>query len=418
MVLIRAVFFYACLGAAFSLSPVTAEARDVPWSPDIVTASLDLRLFSADGERPWTKGGFGKLRHGHEKGAELAEALVVLTPRLSDNVTLTVTTQLVPGAENPLGVTEAFVRWKPVPTSPTRYTFRLGRLFLPVSLENDGAGWTATRTLTPSAINTWIGEEGLVEGAEASVSRPIGAQRLGVTGGIFRRADTMGTVLALRGWTLHDMASTTDAALRLPDGHGTGYTTLFVRQAPYSKPGAEVDGRYGGYVRLDWQPPLPVAFNLEYVNNPGNPEIVTKGQYGWSTDFINAGLHAQLGSAEVLAQAMAGRTKMGAVMSDGHHPADVKFDTGYLLVSHPVAAGRLTGRLDYFHVGDRSLRPIDDNTELGYAGTIAFKQALSGYCDLSAEAVRTISRRDARPTQALLPRQTQTQFQLSLKFHG
>jgi len=157
-------------------------------------------------------------------------------------------------ARNPFGVSEAYLKWKPVPTNDTRYSFRLGQMFPPISLEHDGPGWSTTRTLTPSAINSWVGEELLVDGVEAS--------------------DTAGTVLAFRGWAEHDIASASNSALPLPEGYGEGYSAVFLKQAAVSKPGVDVDGRMGYYGRLDWRPPAPVAFHISYLYNPGTPTIV------------------------------------------------------------------------------------------------------------------------------------------------
>ncbi|MBW8881103.1 MAG: hypothetical protein JF615_06670 [Asticcacaulis sp.] len=244
----------------------TASAGEIHFDffgPETITGWVDLRLDHTDGEASWLDGGFGKLRTGGTSdGARLAQAALLWSPRLSDNVTGHVLVQDVPDAHHPFGVSEAYLKWKPVPTSPTRFGLRLGRMFPPVSLEHDGPGWTTTRTLTPSAINSWVGEELLVDGLEANVQRSFGDQGVAGTFGLYRSADTAGTILAFRGWALHDIASSGNTALPLPAGNGTGYSAVFLKQAPYSKPAAEVDGRMGYYGRIDWHPPAPVALNL------------------------------------------------------------------------------------------------------------------------------------------------------------
>src|SRR6185437_15128459 len=134
--------------------------------------------------------------------------------------------------------------------------------------------WTPSRTLTPSAVNSWVGEELLVEGAEASVSTQAGDHVLGATLGVFSKDDTAGTILAWRGWALHDISSGQNTELPLPDGE-QGYEAIFDGNQAYdSRPYDEVDHRLGYYVRADWRPPAAVAFNLEYYNNQGDPVTV------------------------------------------------------------------------------------------------------------------------------------------------
>ena len=43
---------------------------------------------------------------------------------------------------------------------------KAGAFFPAISLENDDLGWTSPYTLTPSAINSWIGEELRTIGSE------------------------------------------------------------------------------------------------------------------------------------------------------------------------------------------------------------------------------------------------------------
>src|SRR6185312_16981071 len=167
---------------------------------------------------------------------------------------------------------------------------------------------------------------------------------------LFQGADAAGSLLAYRGWALDTVVAGGNAALRLPDTSGAGYEAVFVKQARIDRPGVEVDGRGGYYLRGDWQPPAPVALNLVYFYNPANPSIVRRGQYGWTTRLIGAGMvYAPDAADEVLSQYLWGGTKMGAVFPDGRHPADMVFDSAYVLWSHRLEAGdRLSLRGDYF----------------------------------------------------------------------
>lgn len=408
------------------LLPASAHAETQLFSAETIKAWADVRLTSGEGERSWTRGGFGKTRYGDgDAGAHLAQAALLWQPRLLDTVTAYVLVQSVPdsytpsGKHNPLGVEEAYIKWKPVPTGAVRYSLRAGQMFPPVSQEHDGVGWTSSRTLTPSAINSWIGEEVLVDGVEGTVTVAAGDSKFGATAGVFSRDDTAGTILAWRGWALHDISSADSTGLALPDGDDQGWYQLFDDdQAAYSRPVVEIDHRLGYYVRLDWRPPAPFAVNLEFYDNQGDPEVDRNGQWGWATRFYNLGIQYQpAANWEVLGQYMMGQTAMGWKGRDGKWAVDVNFDSAYLLVSRKLGVERLTGRIDYFAARDNSRRAVDDNTDRGYAATLAWLHPLNDHLDVACEVMQVRSYRPARASHGLDPRQTQNQAQIALKLH-
>lgn len=410
-------FGISILGSLFALS---CHAEADLFGPDAFSGWVDLRIAQSAGETGWLDGGFGKLRQGgDETRFGLAQAAVLWIPRFTDNVTGHLLVEEVPDARNPLGVSEAYIKWKPVPTDANRYSFRLGQMFPPLSMEHDGPGWTTTRTLTPSAINTWIGEELLVDGVEANVSTTLGDHRVGGTFGLYASDDTAGTILAFRGWAQHDIASASNTELPLPKGFGTGYSAVFLKQAPYSKPMVEVDGRMGYYMKLDWRPPVPIAFNMAYVYNPGTPTLVKDGQYGWTTRVIEGGFAWQAAPKEqILSQAMWGTTKMGGIVIANRHAVDIHFDSAYLLWTHSFDSGaKLTARGDYFEVIDHSWVDTDNNNEKGYSATLAWMKPLTDHLDMAVEGLHIASRRPARLTQFENPDQAQTLLQLALKIH-
>ena len=384
---------------------------------DTVQGWVEANVAGASGETGWLRGGFGKLQAGRGSSVVTGDAVVDWRPRLTDTVQFDVTGQVQSEAAGPASLTETYVRWKPVPTSALRYAFRAGRFFPPLSLENDGPGWTPTRTLTPSAIDTWVGEELLVTGLEGQVRTRLGDHGLGVTGGLFQGADAAGSLLAYRGWALDNVLTGGNAAVRLPDTPGAGYEAVFVKQARVARPGVEVDGGGGYYLRGDWQPPAPVALNLVYFYNPANPTIVTRGQYGWTTRLIGGGLVYQAGARdEVLSQYLWGSTKMGAVFPDGRHPADMVFSSAYVLWSHHLnGGGRLSLRGDYFATRDNSFQHLYDNGERGYAATAAWIKPWSDHLRSAIELIDVESRRGARETIAEPDQQSQTQVKVSLR---
>jgi hypothetical protein len=125
----RRRLFTICAFLSVSLCALSSQAclASELFGPDAFAGWVDLRLTHSDGETGWLDGGFGKLRQGgDETRFGLAQAAVLWTPRFSDNVTGHLLLEEVPDAQNPLGVSEAYIKWKPVPTNANRYSFRLG----------------------------------------------------------------------------------------------------------------------------------------------------------------------------------------------------------------------------------------------------------------------------------------------------
>jgi hypothetical protein len=381
---------------------------------------IDIRASATDAEDSWLNGGYGKLRYGGDNRAKIgiAEAAIIWTPRLSNSWSAYAQLEHTPDAQQATGINEAYFKWRPVPTSSLRLSARVGQFFPPISLEHDGVGWTTPLSITPSAINSWIGEEVIVRGAEFSLKNTFAEHELGLTLGAFSSNDTAGTLLAFRGWAQGDIRAQSGQKLPLTRG-AAGWRVIFDRQADYSIPLDEVDGRTGYYFRLDWRPPAPVAFNVEYYNNNGDPEIVKRGQYGWATRFYNVGMHYDVDEkTQILSQYLSGKTAMGFETSSGYRSVDIEYESAYVLISRRLDNDvRLTARADYFTTDDQSLVIIDNNNEVGHSVTFAAMKPLNAHANLSAELLSIKSVRPSRALQSNDPSQSQTLAQVALKLH-
>src|SRR5262249_5141994 len=120
----------------------------------------DARLIVSPDETSWVDGGLGKARYGDgNEGARIGAAAGVAGWQI-DAAWLAVADLRYQAALGPaLSLTEAYVRLRPVSTSRWRWSIKAGEFFAPVSLENEGIGWTSLWTLTPSAIDSWVGDE-------------------------------------------------------------------------------------------------------------------------------------------------------------------------------------------------------------------------------------------------------------------
>ncbi len=155
---------YRLILCSIAFWTVAAEAQD-RLSAD---GEIDLRWVHATGERSFLNGGLGDLRFdpGHE-GVRLGRALLAANWRVTDTATLHADFDAYGDHDrNPVDVSEFYLDVRPFPTTSVRWRARVGAFFMPVSLENRGIGWTAVYSITPSAVNTWLGEEFRTIGAE------------------------------------------------------------------------------------------------------------------------------------------------------------------------------------------------------------------------------------------------------------
>jgi hypothetical protein len=343
--------FGLAIAGAFSLVPSTAgiAAPADPIRPETLTAVLDLRGAAGDGEPSWTDGGFGKTRFGGEQGGAearpvLAEAALIWEPELRWDLRGTIAVAAQHEQDHPVDLVEAFLAYKPVPGGPIRLSARAGLFWPAVSLEHQGASWTVPDMITPSAINSWIGEEVKILGGEVTAAREIGGNRLAATLGLFGFNDTAGTLIAFRGWALHDAKATAFGHHRLP----TLNAFMQMAQAPTTKPLIELDGRPGYYAKLAWQARAPVRLEAFYYDNRGDPEAVTDAlQWGWATRFLNLGLRVDLGDqTHLLAQALTGTTEMGFPDAGGRYWVETRYRAAYSRLTHRRGPFALSGRVD------------------------------------------------------------------------
>ena len=78
------------------------------------------------------------------------------------------------GQRSGVDALEAYARYSPQTSGDWQWSVKAGAFFPPISLENTEVGWTSPWTLTPSAINSWVGEEVKVVGGEATLHASLG----------------------------------------------------------------------------------------------------------------------------------------------------------------------------------------------------------------------------------------------------
>jgi hypothetical protein len=396
-----------------------AAAADL-LSSETLSLTGKLSLAATDGEESWVDGGFGKLGTSGSGGdlrigPQLSEANLVWQPRFGWALSGTVVGTLHGGERTEAGISEAFLSFKPLSSAKTRFSARAGLMWPPVSLEHEGADWRVRDTITPSAINSWIGEEVRPAAIEATVTRRVGAHQLSATAAVIAANDTSGTLLTFRGWALHDRKTLAFRRQPLPPLP----EAIEYYQPRYSHPLLDVGSgfarRPGYYAKLAWAPPVPIRLELFRYDNRADAEVVNADlEWGWRTAFDNAGAMAELGGGnEIRVQAMRGRTRMGITDASGIW-VDNRFRSAFALFTHRFGKSSVAGRIEAFASRQHGSLVGRESDEDGWAATIAGKRQIGPFSAL-VELLHVESDRAIREELNLEPDQRQTRVRADLR---
>jgi len=401
-------------------SPALAEGADI-LSPETLSVTGTVSLAATDSEESWVDRGFGKLSTSGDGNdfrltPLLSEANLIWRPRFSWALSANVVGTFQGGERNEAGISEAFLSYKPMRGANTRLSARAGLMWPPVSLEHEGADWHVRDTITPSAINSWIGEEVRPLTLEGTFGTNVGDHKLTATAALFAANDTAGTLLAFRGWALHNRRTLAFNEQPLPpfEPEDEGY------QAPFTHPLLDVGPgfaeRPGYYAKIVWQPPIPVRFELFRYDNRANPHDVNEDmEWGWRTHFNNLGIAADIEGTQIKAQAMTGRTRMGyEEVPSGRHWIDMRFRSAFVLVSRSIGKFGIAGRLEAFETRHRGSWWDEEYDEDGWAATLAGKREWGPFTGL-VELIHVSSDNPAREHVQLESRQKQTRLQADLR---
>jgi hypothetical protein len=370
---------------------------------------LDVRWVHATGDPSFLNGGLGILRFDPDhEGLELGRAFLAPNWRINDVVTLhAVADTYGDHNRNPVDLSEFYFVVQPFPTGAVRWRARVGAFYMPASLENRGIGWTDVYSITPSALNTWIGEEFRTIGAEVE-GRWLGASSgylgdFAVIGAVYGWNDPAGRLLAERGFAMTDRPSTLFGYLGSPQ---LGFYH-------------EIDHRPGYYGGLTWRHHDRLEIRALHYDNLADPDAQTgSGQlFAWHTRFNSAG--ARLEPDEhwtFIAQYLDGNTAVQPGGDYGMTPFRLDFRAAFGLASFEWGPERLTARYDTFRTHQLSGfygAPSDDD---GHAWTFAWTRDLGEHWQFVAEWLHVFS---SFPPRAELEEpvfQTQTEIQLAARY--
>ena len=408
MISLSRTAIYSTLAACIASPCLPANAVD--WS-----GVLDVRAVSAQAQRSWTRDGLGKLRYdAGNDGVRLGQAVLRGETDLTDTTTGVVILSAADDRSAVLDITETWLRWNPIPTGPWKIGVKAGIFFPALSLENDGPGWTPTRTISTSAVNSWIGEELRTRGLEMSLvrrGRLTGEPHdIGFSATLFNGNDATGTLLTWRGWSISDRITGLREPLGLPDLPVYRPTGGIPLQTRTIHPFREIDGRLGYQLGMQYAYGGWLDLAAMQYDNRADPLVVDAGQYSWRTRLQHVSARVRVQEWELLFQLMNGNTVMGP------RAAGVDLRAWYLLASHPVGAGNLSLRYDNFSTRENDVIPSDPNDERGNSLALAYAHKIAPAWTVVVEALTVRSDRPARALSGIAPSQREHSLTTALRW--
>ena len=339
-----------------------------PLAAQQLEVTLDGRLVSSDSRTSFLDGGLGKLRaDAKSDGAQLGRLRFAMSGPLGESFRYVLDASTWSTDDtNPIDLTEAYLEWRPAPSSVWRSRVKAGAFYPAISLEHRASGWTNPYFLNSSALNTWIGEELRTIGIEYNLEW-LGAQRnsqldFGLTAAAFGWNDPAGVVVALRGFALHDRQTPLFGRLRtwVPGG-GRQQRVLF----------DEIDGRPGYYVGAQARYTDRVLLRAMHYDNRADSAAFDAAidDYAWETNFNSVGLRLQSANDwTVIAQWLSGETFVGPSRHDAWY-----FDTQFLLLARQLGKHRFAARHDWFAMSQvRSMFPGLPGRDRGNAQALSW----------------------------------------------
>jgi hypothetical protein len=370
-------------------------------------------IFAPTNSEPYVDGELGKLRFGEDDGhpgVHLTDIVGSGSVQVSPDFSATAVARINPEYGPAVDLIEAYVRYRPVSTNAWRWSLQAGAFFPPISLENDQLGWQPFWTLTPSAINSWIGAEIRIIGVQGTLQYRSQDTEIDINGAIFAFNDPMGVVMADRGWNFDDRPVGLFDKYRLPDSIGV----LTGRPPPIrAELFKEIDQRPGWYLDVSYE---PQGFGIELMtyDNNADPTRRAGGDLAWHTRFWDIGAYTQVdGLLTLLAQAMTGDT---SIQPSPFFHSETQYQAAYLLAGVDLDKWWLAGRADIFKTRTRNsfgLSPV--LSEDGNAWTLAANYAPETWIRLSTELLIVNSTRPQRLLQGDPASIVETQLQFAVR---
>ncbi|MFC3033634.1 hypothetical protein ACFOEE_13990 [Pseudoalteromonas fenneropenaei] len=334
-----------------------------------------LSAVSRESGKSWLDHGWSNLRFdSNSDSVQLSRLWLDGRIELADSWSAHISGQYVPDPTVSFGLTEAYLQYKPLSASGYQFAAKVGGFYPAMSLENPQFGWSSPYNYSFSAINAWLGEEVRTFGSELSITR-LGkrfrsAHDISAHVGFFKGNDPAGTMLAWRGFAVHDRQSMFNERVAFPPVRSLQQPQLRW-QANEVEPFSEVDGKWGYYTGVHWDYQKRQQLRVYWYDNHGDSSAINyrTGQYAWDTKFLSvAWLYKFDAQTRVIAQWLDGNTAMGK-----NRGVDNDLSSYFVLVSHQFGAHRVSARAEHFNVKDRDGWVFDPNQSAGRALTLSYR---------------------------------------------
>jgi hypothetical protein len=402
---------WAFAGCALALLTGAARAQDLHFD-----GLLDVRAFHPSDQRSDLNGGLGKTERGSGRQPSAAgvamDALVLRgVAEIAPDFRFIGEVRADPRQRTAIDLLDAYAVWRPVSITRWRWSVKGGAFFPPISLENEGIGWTSDWTLTPSAINSWVGDELRTIGTEGTLEWRGDVDHIEVKASIYGWNQPAGAAIENRGWAFTGMPlglfddlhlTHTQAQSLRPGGHA--YTDNF----------KQLDGTPGWYAAVSWDRPDFGKVRLMRYDNMADPQRHDSNDFAWRTKFWSLGYSTEIGELVVLAQAMIGST---VIQPRPIFISTTDFWAAYVLVGWEHQNWRYALRFDKFGTNETQPAVVPANSEHGLALTAAITWSPVKWAHVTGELLEVDSWRTQRLNFGKSPRVVETQAQLALRLY-
>jgi hypothetical protein len=414
--MMRRIILAAMLcGACASAQPASAQDFLSTLSPNVKFSFYgDFRIVAPSDQRSYLDGGLGKTHYGNDKksglGLHFHQGIVQASGYVIPELTFVVDGRVSPEYGLGADLIEAWLRYRPAPSGPFSWSVKAGAFFPPGSLENGEIGWTSFWTLTPSAINSWVGNEIRIIGSEATLKWQDDTGILTAKGAFFTNNDPAGVMIADHGWQFDDRLPGIFEKSRIPDA----MTVSLRRPPPFQQfLFEETDGNIGWYADLTWEPAGIGGFEIMRYDNAADAAASHRGAFAWHTDYWSFSGQTQIGNVTLLAQGMTGDT---IIRPTATFRNVTDYESAFVLAGYDMGDWWLAARAEFFQTRTRRNGAAPNAmSEDGVAGTFAASWKANDWLRLTGEVLVIDSNRAQRSVDGVLPHQTETQIQFAAR---
>ena len=388
-------------------------AADV--SPYEVQGYVDLRAVGVDTSlESFLHGGLGLMRfdESHD-GLQFGRVAFDMSGPLTDSFRAQATVIAADSDDDhAIDLTEGYIEWRPYPQSQWSWRTKLGAFYPPISLENRGVAWQSIYTLSPSAINTWIGEEVRTIGMEAKLTNAGAATQrpfdIGVVAAVYAWNDPMGVLLFQRGWAIHDYEIPVFGEIPRPFPRGANDHAVGFAQ--------EIDNRPGYYAGIETRWYGRHVVRALHYDNRADPAQSNATNGAWLSRFDSLGARIELPSnVTLIAQWMGGDTAVGP-SSDGRGMLIADFWSWFGLASYSHNGHRFTVRYDRMDVHSTRGMRFFDSEQNAHAWTAAYFYEHHDRWQIGIEGLRIDGSLQQRELKGLPAAAVEKQLQLAVRY--